>query len=256
MKVRLLLSYEGTNFLGWQRQKTGRTVQNELEKTLQSLFQQKIRVTASGRTDRGVHALGQVTHFEIPEKKMKSINLIKALNHLSPPDIAVMEAWKAPEDFHARFSAKKKAYLFLISTQKTAPALFRHFVWWQPRVLDIKKLQEMSQILIGQHDFQSFQASGSTVSDTIRSIYKVQWQQLQPSLLCFTVVGSGFLRQMVRIIVGTQVEILKQGLSVSGFQAILESQDRKKAFSPAESSGLYLKEVFYPESLDRRCVRI
>ena len=256
MKVRLLLSYEGTKFLGWQRQKTGRTVQNELEKALESLFQQKIQVIASGRTDRGVHALGQVVHFEVSEEKLKNINLVKALNHLNPSDIAIMAAWKAPEEFHARFCVEKKSYLFLISTQKTPPALFRHFVWWQPVALDIKKLEKMAQILLGQHDFKSFQTSGSPVSDTIRNIYEVQWQQLQPYLFCFTVIGSGFLRQMVRIMVGTQVEILKQGLSIGVFQAILESRDRRKAFLSAEGSGLYLKEVFYPEDLDRRCVRL
>ena len=256
MKVRILLSYEGTNFLGWQRQKRGRTVQNELEKALENLFQEKIKIFASGRTDQGVHALGQVIHFEIPKHKTKNINLIKALNHLTPSDISLMEAWKAPEEFHARFSAEKKTYIFLISTQKTPPALCRHFLWWQPMPLDIEKLKRMSQTLLGRHNFQSFQTASSPALNTVRTIYEAHWKEIRPSVFCFTVTGSGFLRQMVRNIVGAQVEILKQGTSVGKFQEILKSKDRSCAFSPAASCGLYLKEVFYPQALDRQCVRL
>ena len=140
MKVRLLLSYEGTNFLGWQKQQSGRTIQGELEKALEDIFQEKISVIASGRTDRGVHALGQVAHFELSEEKIRKTGIVKALNHVTPPDIAVIKAWRAPKEFHARFSAERKTYLFLISTQKTPPALSRNFVWWQPQVIfELKK---------------------------------------------------------------------------------------------------------------------
>lgn len=259
MKIRLLLSYQGTDFLGWQKQKKGRTVQGELEKALKNLFQQEIRVFSSGRTDRGVHALGQVVHFEIPKNKVGD-DLTKALNHLTPPDISLMGVWKAPDDFHARFSAEKKTYLFLISNQKTPPALARHFVYWIPILLNIEKLEAMSQILLGEHDFKSFRNANSDVLDTIRTIYEAHWQEIKPSLFCFTVTGSGFLRQMVRNIVGTQVEILRRNLSVSEavkkFQDILKSKQRASAFSPSPPEGLYLKEVFYPPAIEKLCIRL
>ena len=253
MKIRILFSYEGTDFFGWQRQKQKRTVQGELEKALKKLFQKKIPVFASGRTDRGAHALGQVAHFEILKKK---IHLIKALNHLTPPDISLMKAWKAPEEFHARFSVEKKTYLFLISTQKTPPALIRHFVWWKPGALDIKKLNTMAKTLLGEHDFKSFQNSGSSVLETKKTIYKAHWREVSPSLVCFSITGSGFLRQMVRNLVGAQVELLKKGFSGEELETILKRKDRKQGFAPAGSEGLYLKEVFYPKALDRQCIRL
>ena len=190
MKVRILLSYEGTGFSGWQKQKKERTVQGELEKALENLFQRKTSVFASGRTDRGAHALGQVAHFEIPEEKIKKVHLTKALNHLTPPDISLLGAWKAPKEFHARFSAKKKTYLFLLSTQKTPLVLMRHFVWWKPGALDIKKLGGMAQIFQGRHDFRSFQNAGSSVTETVKTIYEARWRKIHPSLLCFSITGS------------------------------------------------------------------
>ena len=214
---------------------------------------------ASGRTDRGVHALGQVVHFEIPKNKVGN-DLTKALNHLTPPDISLTGAWKVPDDFHARFSAEKKTYLFLTSNQKTPPALSRHFVWWNPIHMDLKKLNALSQILLGEKDFKSFQNTGSEVSDTIRTIYEACWQEIRPSLFCFTITGSGFLRQMIRNIVGTQVEILRRGFSLSEatqkFQGILKNKKRTLAFSSAPSEGLYLKEVFYPPSIEKLCIRL
>lgn len=280
MKIRLLLSYQGTDFLGWQRQKKGRTVQGELEKALKNLFQQQISVFASGRTDRGAHALGQVAHFEISENKVRGAfvknsapagqaqvsehklgsALVQALNHLTPPDISLMGAWRAPDDFHARFSVEKKTYLFLISNQKTPLAVGRRFVWWNPDPLSMKKLNALSQILPGERDFKGFQNTGSKVSDTIRVVYEAYWREIKPSLFCFTITGSGFLRQMVRNIVGAQAEILRRDFSLpessQKFQDILERKQRSFAFSPSPPEGLYLKEVFYPPSIEKLCIRL
>ena len=178
MKIRVLLSYDGTHFAGWQRQTNKRTVQGEIETALAELFQEKIPIFASGRTDRGVHALGQVIHFEILKAKLKKINLIKALNHLTGPDISLTAAWQAPKDFHARFSAEKKTYLFLISTQKSPPALGRHFLWWLPAGINPAHLNQMAEVLIGAHDFKGFYTAGSEVSDTVRTVYEARWVEL------------------------------------------------------------------------------
>ena len=256
MKIRILLSYEGTHFAGWQRQKHKRTVQGELEKALKALFQEQIPVFASGRTDRGVHAIGQVAHFEISYLKLKKINLLKALNHLTGPDISLMGAWQAPMSFHARFSAVKKTYLFLISTQKSPPALARHFLCWQPEGINTEKLNEMSKTLLGPQDFKSFMNTGSEVSDTIRTIYEARWQELGGGLKCFTVTGSGFLRQMIRNLVGAQVALSKEEEAVKKFRHILENRDRRLCFAPAASKGLYLKEVVYPPDLEKQCLKL
>ena len=256
MKIRVLLSYEGTHFAGWQRQKHKRTVQGELEKALSELFQAQIPVFASGRTDQGVHALGQVAHFEISHLKLKKINLLKALNHLTGPDISLMGAWRAPKTFHARFSVEKKTYLFLISTQKSPPALGRNLLWWQPSGISIETLNEMSKILLGTQDFKSFMNTGSEISNTIRTIYEARWEEWNQGLKCFTITGSGFLRQMIRNLVGTQVALSKEPEAKKNLRHILESRNRRNSFAPAASKELYLKEIVYPPNLEKQCLKL
>ena len=254
VKIRVLLSYEGTHFAGWQRQKRERTVQGEVEKAVSELFQLKIPVIGSGRTDRGVHALGQTAHFEIPEQKLKNKNLIQALNHITAEDISFHKAWKAPMEFHSRFSAERKTYIFFLSTGKTPSALFRRFVSWRKVCLDLDKLNELAAALQGRFDFKSFQNAGSSVSSTVQTVYTAHWRRLRPSLWRFSITGTGFLRRMVRNIVGAQIELACKGRKAQDLRQILERKDRSCAFSPAESRGLFLKEVFYPKKLDRRCI--
>ena len=251
MKIRLLLSYQGTHFYGWQKQKKQRTVQGDMEKALSNLFQKSLSLVGSGRTDAGVHALGQNAHFELSENSLKKINLIKALNHLSPEDVSVLGAWKVPPDFHARFSARRKSYLFLILNSPQAPALFRDFVWWLPQNLSLQKLQKMSQVFLGKQDFKSFQSSGSEVQNTTKHIYRSQWTKVSPSLYSYEITGSGFLKQMVRNIVGSQIALLKHKNPEKALKNILQSRNRRKAFPAAPGKGLFLKKVFYPTALDR-----
>ena len=258
MRIRLLLSYQGTDFYGWQRQKKGRTVQGEMEKALSRVFQKSLPLVGSGRTDTGVHALGQTAHFEISPSAWKSLNIVAALNHLTPPDISLLAAWKAPEEFHARFSAQKKTYSFFISTTPSPPALGRDFVYWHPtdKKLNLEKLQKMAQILVGKKDFKSFQSSGSSTNQTIKTIYSAQWVNPSPFLYRFDITGDGFLKQMVRNLVGTQLALLGERAPVRLIKDILKSQNRKSAFAPAPGRGLYLRKVFYPQELDKKCVRL
>ena len=255
MKIRLLLSYKGTNFFGWQKQSSQRTVQGEIEKILLRLFKRKISLVGSGRTDAGVHALGQSAHFEL-EKDLKNIDLKKALNSLFPFDISVLDCWKAPVDFHARFSAKKKTYNYFIFTGDSPPVLFRDLVWWNKGDLDLEKLNKISEEIVGTKDFKSFQSSGSDVKNTVRTIYESRWIKVSNSLYCYKITGSGFLKQMVRNLVGTYTGLLKEKRANQKLKQILRALDRREALSPAPSEGLYLKRVFYSSSLDKTCYKI
>ena len=256
MKIRLLLSYKGQGFFGWQKQRDKRTVQGEIEQALFRLFRKKISVIGSGRTDTGVHALGQTAHFELEETLSKKISLKPALNHLLPDDISVLESWKVPEKFHARFSAIKKSYLYFIWTGDSPPVLFRDLVWWKKGELPLEKLQKMSRQILGVKDFKSFQSSGSEVKDTVRQIYQSQWTELSPSFYCYKITGSGFLKQMVRNLVGTYMDLLKEKNPQKKLNSILACRDRRTALRTAPGQGLYLRKVFYPSSLDRASIQL
>ncbi len=256
MKIRLLLSYKGTHFLGWQKQKNQRTIQGELEKSLKEIFKKPISIIGSGRTDTGVHAIGQQAHFEINEGDLKKINLFQALNHLVPNDISILKVWKAPEDFHARFSAQKKIYQFFIFVSPMPPALFREYVWWIKRPICLKTLQKIAKRFKGTQDFKSFQNSGSDVENTVKTIYSSCWVKMSSNMYSYEIKGSGFLKQMVRNIVGTQIDLLRGDNPEVKLQDILKSRNRVRALGTAPSQGLYLKEVFYSSALDRRCISL
>lgn len=256
MKIRLLLSYKGSRFFGWQKQKNRRTVQGEMEKALFKLFKRKISVVGSGRTDTGVHALGQQAHLELEKSYFKNIPLKSALNHWLAEDISVLDSWKAPESFHARFSAKKKTYLYFIWTGDNPPVLFRDLVWWRRGDLPLEKLQKIALQILGERDFQSFQSSGSPVKDTVRNIYQSQWSRVSPSLYCYKVTGSGFLKQMVRNLVGSYIDLLKYKNPEKKLEDILHSRDRRAALGTAPAQGLYLRKVFYPLALDRASIKL
>lgn len=255
MKVRLLLSYKGTDFFGWQKQSRQRTIQGEIEKILLRLFKRKISVVGSGRTDAGVHALGQTAHFEL-EEGLKNIDLKKALNSLFPLDISVLDCWKAPLEFHARFSSKKKSYQYFIFTGDSPPVLFRDLVWWRNGDLDLEKLNKISQEVLGTKDFKSFQSSGSEIKDTVRTVYESRWMKISDSFYCYKITGSGFLKQMVRNLVGTYIDLLKEKKAEQKLKQILKALDRRQALRVAPSQGLYLKKVFYSSSLDKNCYKI
>ncbi len=263
MKIRLLLSYQGTNFFGWQRQRQKRTVQGELEKAIKALFQAEAPLTGSGRTDAGVHAIAQNAHFELPasvsEKKLRRMSIVKALNRLSPPDVSILRAWEAPRGFHARTSAEKKTYIYLIFFSAAPPALLREYILWQkpppadPDFCPLKPLNKMAQILEGERDFKSFQSSGSDIRETVRTVSRSEWRREAPGLFRYQITGSGFLKQMVRNIAGSQIGLLGRESPEQDFLQILKSRDRRKALRPAPPCGLYLKEVFYPPELERQC---
>ena len=259
-RVRFVVSYDGTGFCGWQKQKPEDqvSVAQVLEGALSKVFNEKISLFASGRTDAGVHALNQVCHFSTHRKidPAKKWDLCWALNSQLPPSIVVKKAWLAPDDFHATLSATHKTYRYLLLNRPRPSALMNRYAHWERLPIEIEHLQKSSEFLLGNHDFKSFQSVGTPVKDTIRDIYQAEWQWRRPGLLQFTVTGSGFLKQMVRNIVGTSLMLERKGLDPSKMREIIQAQDRMKAGPPAPAQGLYLMRVYYPRDLDNRCLEL
>ncbi len=242
--LRLLLEYDGTRYHGWQRQKNALTIQEVLEAALARLTGQALKVIGSGRTDAGVHALGQVANFQIISPlPLKAF--LKGLNSLLPPDIAVLKVEEAPPGFHARKSARAKTYEYRILNRPVRSPLNQHHGWWLPYALDLEALREAARALPGEHDFAAFQASGSHVKNTERRVEAAAWASHPGGWLCFTITADGFLRGMVRSLVGTLVEIGRGKRPPTDLAALLISRDRRRAGPTAPPEGLYLVEVRY-----------
>lgn len=259
-RVRFTVAYDGTDFCGWQKQKHGeqKSVGHTIEEALTKIFNEKISLFASGRTDAGVHALNQVCHFETARRidPAKKWDLCWALNTQLPPSIVVKKAWLAPEDFHATLSATHKTYRYLIVNQPRPSAHLTRYAEWVRQPLNLQHLQESSQILVGYHDFKSFQSAGTEVKTTDRHIYQAKWEWRRPGLAQFTITGSGFLKQMVRNIVGTSLMLERKKRKPLEMRDILDSKDRIVAGPPASPQGLYLLRVYYPRDLDNRCLEL
>lgn len=256
-RIKFTVAYDGTDFCGWQRQNQDgkpsicQTIQDGLDK----VFDQKISLFASGRTDAGVHALNQVCHFDTnrSEHRLKGFDLGYALKSHLPSTITIKKAWIAPDDFHATLSPDKKTYRYLVyNAPRQSPFMGRYSLWVK-KTLDLDFLNKSSQYLIGNQDFKSFQSTGSDVENTVRHVESAQWQWRRPGIAQFSITGSGFLKQMVRNIVGTQLLLERKGRSAEEIKHIIAACDRKVAGPPAEPQGLFLLKVYYPLDLDNKC---
>ena len=256
-RFRLLISYKGLNYYGWQKQKNLPSIQGHIENVLKRIFQKDIPIVGAGRTDTGVHALGQNAHFELSHFLPNKLHLQKALNaYLIPKDICIQKIWKAPTDFHALRSATSKYYSYLI-LNRPYPCVFRKGqIYWHPSFLDIKILQALSQKIQGQHDFKSFQSSGTPVKNTIRKIYFANWKQVKKDIIAFQIRGEGFLKQMIRNLVGTQLALLRKKEPLKKLDEIFSAKNRQAAYTTAPAEGLYLCKVSYPSELDSKCQKI
>jgi len=242
--IKLLIEYDGTNYQGWQVQPKGPTIQGILEEKLGLLTGQPVQLFGSGRTDSGVHALGQVAHFKT-QSQMDIRTIQRALNSLLPPDIVIQRAEEVDEGFHARKHSKSKIYEYRILNRNLRSAFHRGYVWYMPQKLNLTQMKKATQSLIGEHDFSAFRTVGSSTRTTVRRVIRAEWKRGRDGLLCFEIEANGFLKQMVRSIIGTLVEIGKGRMKAMEFQRILESKDRKKAGPTAPAHGLFLKEVKY-----------
>ncbi|HBZ57486.1 MAG TPA: tRNA pseudouridine(38-40) synthase TruA [Syntrophobacteraceae bacterium] len=243
---RLVLEYDGTNYHGWQRQHGMLTVQEAVESRLEIMLGNPIKVRASGRTDAGVHARAQEVNF-YARTRLQPVEIQRGLNALLPDDIVILAAVEVEDSFHARFSARSKIYEYRILNRPVRSALERHYAWHIRRPLAIAPMLECLGTILGEHDFAAFMASGSEVRSTVRCLYRAELLLPDADHLLFVFEGNGFLRQMVRNLVGTIVEVGKGRLSPEDVRRILSSRDRRQAGMTAPARGLSLVRVVYPD---------
>ena len=241
--IKLTIEYDGTNFNGWQIQKDKRTVQEEIQIALAKVLKEEVQITGSGRTDAGVHALGQVANFKT-DKTIKPQELLFAINTMLPVDIVVLQVEEVEEDFNARNSAKKKHYRYVINNSKFPSALNAYREYHFKYFLDTESMQMAADDLVGEHDYKAFCAAGSTVKDTTRTIHLLKVNRLGDRVI-IDIVGSGFLYNMVRIIVGTLLDIGSGKLDICTMKNMLETKDRTLGGRTAGPEGLYLVDVEY-----------
>lgn len=245
-RLKCIIAYDGTQFSGYQIQPNKRTVQAELEHRLEQLHKGKeVKVTASGRTDAGVHAKGQVIHFD-SDLKIPLLGWRKALNSILPADISIMSVEEVAPDFHARFDAKGKEYRYRIQTGDVPDPLRRHYVYHYPYPLNEEAMTRAIDYLIGTHDFTSFCSAKTEMEDKVRTIYHISFVRNDDELI-FRFVGNGFLYNMVRIVMGTLLEVGSGLRQPEDIKAILLAKDRRAAGKTAPAQGLYLWQVFYDE---------
>jgi tRNA pseudouridine38-40 synthase len=245
--IKLTLAYDGTAYTGWQVQSRGRTIQEAIESTLAKITGEPVRVTASGRTDAGVHALGQVVGFRTASRLSPEV-LVRALNAELPRDIAVLDAAEAPEAFHATLDAKRKRYRYMIYDGPVRDVFRRQTVWHCPRGLDTEAMHRAAQALCGPHDFSSFETQGSPRKTSVRTIYDVSVRRGidgDEHLVAVEVKADGFLYNMVRTIVGTLVRVGRHLRSESWVAEVLAAADRRAAGPTAPPQGLFLVQVEY-----------
>ena len=242
--IKLLIEYDGTAYLGWQIQPKGPTLQGKIEEKLSLLTGEVIHLVGSGRTDAGAHAFGQVSNFRT-ESKMDPGSIQRALNSLLPPDIVIRKVEEADERFNARRSVRSKVYEYRILNRLLRSAFHLRYAWHLPQKLDFGEMKRAARILIGEHDFSSFRSVGSPTRTAIRRVIRAEWRRGRDGLIRFEIEANGFLKQMVRAIVGTLVEVGRGKISVEEFRRILDAKDRKMAGPTAPAHGLFLKEVKY-----------
>lgn len=242
---KLILEYDGTPYAGWQVQPDSVTIQGELEKALGIILNQRIRINGSGRTDAGVHARGQVASFRA-DTDISCSNLKKAVNSLIKGPIVVRECGRVPDAFHARFDAVSKEYHYHILNRPDPAAIGRNYFWHVRQALDTEQMKKCCQLILGEHDFKSFEGAGSPRAHTVRTIYSADVDEAREDRLVIKLAADGFLRFMVRNIVGTLVLSGMSRISPGEFESILKAKDRARAGATAPAHGLFLVRVNYP----------
>ncbi|MCB2147813.1 MAG: tRNA pseudouridine(38-40) synthase TruA [Deltaproteobacteria bacterium] len=241
----MIIEYDGSRFHGWQRQKKDRTVQETIEDALAVMTREQVTVIGSGRTDAGVHALAQVAGFKT-RSRLDAEAFFNGLNSLLPGDVVIRACEQMPDDFHARFDVASKRYRYHILNRPLAPAIGRQFVWHIRRPLDTAAMAKAAGSLLGTHDFKAFEGTGSPRDHTVRTVTDSTVKETGGGNLIYDIEANGFLRFMVRNIVGTLVEVGLSKIDPQTMPAILLSKDRSRAGATAPPQGLFLVDVTYP----------
>jgi len=252
-KVKLTIEYDGTNYQGWQRQGSGiPSIQGSIESALFELFKKQIHLMGAGRTDSGVHAENQVAHFIAP-KDVRGYNFVHLFQALIPPDITIKKAELVPAHFHAQRSALSKTYTYRIWNEPLPSALRARRSLWLRKPLDIDRLNRACLKILGTHDFKCFRSEGSAVNTTVRTINTAKFMK-KGDYIEFEINGNGFLKQMVRNIVGTFLQIEMGLRAEDSIEGLLNSKERMQAGPSVQPQGLYLTHVNYPAELDNLAI--
>ena len=242
--IRLTIEYDGKDFNGWQKQPNKLNIQGTIEKAIEKITGEEIDLMASGRTDRGVHALGQVANFKtnstLPIEKFPI-----AINSNMKSSIRIKDAKEVDERFHSRLSCKRKTYRYVINNSKYGSSIYRNLETHIPVKLDIEKMKEAVKYFEGEHDFKAFKASGTSSKSSVRIIYKAEVIEKPDERISIELIGSGFLYNMVRIISGTLVDVGLGKIEPKEIKNIIESKDRQKAGKTLAPQGLFLVKVEY-----------
>ena len=244
-RIRTIIAYDGTDYVGWQTQPNGVAVQEVIEKAILEVTGEQTTLQGSGRTDSGVHARAQVAHFDTGAR-MAADKFAIALNTHLPPDIRVLYSEEVSPDFHARFSAKEKQYRYFVQTGPHADVFARKYALHAYMPLDLDQMNEAAALVVGTHDFSAFMSTGREVETAVRTLSLSRWEK-QGKFLVYTVQGNGFLYNMVRILVGTMVGMGSGRILKDSMEKALKSLSRKDAGPTAPPHGLVLWRVKYPD---------
>lgn len=245
-RIALCIEYDGSNYHGWQTQQQGvDTIQLRVEEALSRVANHPVSVTCAGRTDKGVHATGQIVHFDSDAERSMKAWMCGANSNL-PDDIGIRWATEVSGEFHARFKATARSYRYVVLNRPTRPALLRNMVSWTWRPLDVEIMNEASQLLLGTHDFSAFRGIDCQAKSPIKTLHSVQWQR-QDEWLVLEIRANAFLQHMVRNIAGVIMEIGSGRRPSEWATEVLESRDRQKGGVTAPPQGLYLTQVDYPD---------
>jgi tRNA pseudouridine38-40 synthase len=241
---KIIVEYNGAAYVGWQRQHNGVSIQQLLEEAVGRITSGKITLIGSGRTDAGVHAINQVANFK-SLTRLPAEKIFRGVNSVLPPDIVVKKLEEVSIDFHAQHDVKSKVYVYRICNQSLRPVLGREYFWFIRFPLDLEKMKQAAQNLLGTHDFSCFCATGTDVKDRVRTLTNIVIETGRDGLIEITVEARGFLKYMVRNIVGTLVEVARGKRQPAEMREIIDSRDRNIAGATAPACGLFLKEVRY-----------
>jgi tRNA pseudouridine38-40 synthase len=242
--IKLTVAYDGTGYVGWQRQASGESIQGLIEDALALIDNRRVTVHGAGRTDAGVHATGQVASARLACAHDET-TLLRALNANLPAAVRVFDVAVMPDEFHARFSATGKTYEYRIWNGPVVPPMLRLYTWHVPQPLDVAAMQRAADGLAGEHDFAAFQGTGSATHTSVRRMTAAAWRQASDGTLVFEIAGEGFLRHMVRSLTGTLVEVGHGRRPPSDLPRLLEMRDRGGAGRTAPPEGLFLVKVEY-----------